>query len=407
LDSEPTPFPDLGVTHEAAQEATEVAIPPAQEIAPPPPEPDKPWIENPAWRGLDLLILACVMFFGLVLFTGVGMGVLHSMPQYSHKPIQEIARNPSVWIIIPAMGAAYAVTFAMLYLIAAVRKVRFWSALSWRWPGGLRWMGFLLAGIPLAIVAGLLDKILPMPKSPPIEELLLQPGAPQLLAFFGVAIAPFVEETLFRGLLYPVSNRWLRSVLNSQQSIRRGRLIFLLLVPWGFLAHSLSSTGNLLLLAAVLVFTATLFAIRSLPGSSAEAARVILPGLTFFAWGAVASHLSRGFLERASLVLLFLVFLMTVLGLQLKPGSAATRIGVTLSFLLTAVSFALLHSEQLGNSWAPVLVLFLVSCALTLTRAYTKSLASSFLVHVGYNGALFGAMFLATDHFRPLVHLSR
>jgi membrane protease YdiL (CAAX protease family) len=409
LDSQPTAFPDLGVPLEATDGTTtegpiENAILPLQEITPPPPpEPQGPWLESLPWSGLDLLFLALVLFFGIVLFTAVSMGVIHATQA---RPITEIAGNPSVWIVVPAEGAAYLVMFAVLYALANGRSLRFWPALSWQWPSGFLWIGFLFAGFVLAIVVAMLQKILPMPKSLPIEQMFLQPGAPQLLAFFGVAIAPFAEETLFRGLLYPVSNRWLRHVLNSRQRIRRGRLIFLLLVPLGFFAHRLSIGGDVLLACAALVFTGTAFAMRAAKTSPADAARVLLPGLTFLAWGLAAHRLSFAALERTSLALMFLVFLMTILGLKLQPGATATRIGISLSFALTAISFTLLHSEQLAGSWAPLLVLLLVSSVLTFTRAQTKSLASSVLIHVGYNATLFGGAYFATDHFRHLEHIA-
>ena len=92
---------------------------------------------------------------------------------------------------------------------------------------------------------------------------------------------------------------------------------------------------------------------------------------------------------------------------KLFSEDRATRLGIGLSFFFTAMAFALVHSSQLGNAWAPVLVLFLVSSVLTFTRAYTKSLASSFLIHCAYNSMLFGAMYFATDHFRHLEQVGR
>jgi len=61
----------------------------------------------------------------------------------------------------------------------------------------------------------------------------------------------------------------------------------------------------------------------------------------------------------------------------------------------------------LGESWAPLVVLLVVSSVLTLARALTKSLATSVLIHVGYNSTLFGSMYFATDHFRHLEQLTR
>jgi len=207
--------------------------------------PAGPWIENPPWSGFDLLLLTCVVVFGIFFFTGISVGVLHGI--YG-KPLAELAGDPSVWMVVPAEGAAYVLMFAVLLWLAGSRRLRFWPALSWNWPQGFGWAGFLLVGFALAFVAGALQRVLPLPKELPIEKLFLQPGAPQVLALFGVMVAPFVEETFFRGLLYPVSNRWLREVVNSRQRLRRGRLIFLCLVPWGFVAQWRQPIGWMLLL---------------------------------------------------------------------------------------------------------------------------------------------------------------
>jgi membrane protease YdiL (CAAX protease family) len=49
-----------------------------------------------------------------------------------------------------------------------------------------------------------------------------------------------------------------------------------------------------------------------------------------------------------------------------------------------------------------VLVIFLVGVVLTAVRAATKSVASSFLAHVGYNGTLMLLAAWATDGFRHM-----
>lgn len=82
------------------------------------------------------------------------------------------------------------------------------------------------------------------------------------------------------------------------------------------------------------------------------------------------------------------------------------RLGVGVSIVLTAGLFGLLHGAQLGYSWA-VLIIFLVGLALTIVRAVTKSVAASFLTHVGYNGTLSLLLFVATDGFRHLDKLTQ
>ncbi len=80
----------------------------------------------------------------------------------------------------------------------------------------------------------------------------------------------------------------------------------------------------------------------------------------------------------------------------------ARWLGVGLGIVLTAIPFALLHSMQLGNAWGPLVVLFVVGIVLTGVRAITKSVASSMLVHIGYNLTLFSLLFVASGHFHHL-----
>jgi hypothetical protein len=57
---------------------------------------------------------------------------------------------------------------------------------------------------------------------------------------------------------------------------------------------------------------------------------------------------------------------------------------------------------QYGYAWGAVLIIFLVGVVLTAVRAKTKSVASSFLAHAGYNGTLMVLAVWATDGFRHM-----
>ena len=80
----------------------------------------------------------------------------------------------------------------------------------------------------------------------------------------------------------------------------------------------------------------------------------------------------------------------------------ARRLGAVRGILLTALPFGLIHMAQYGYAWGAVLIIFLVGVVLTTVRALTKSVASSFLAHVGYNGALMVIAALETDGFRHM-----
>jgi membrane protease YdiL (CAAX protease family) len=76
--------------------------------------------------------------------------------------------------------------------------------------------------------------------------------------------------------------------------------------------------------------------------------------------------------------------------------------GLIAAVVLTAIAFASIHGAQLGYAWAPVLSIFVVGVVFTVVRARMKSVAASFLMHCGYNSALFTLLWLASDHYRHL-----
>jgi membrane protease YdiL (CAAX protease family) len=80
----------------------------------------------------------------------------------------------------------------------------------------------------------------------------------------------------------------------------------------------------------------------------------------------------------------------------------ARRLGAIGGILLTALPFALIHMAQYGYAWGAVLIIFLVGVVLTTVRAVTKSVASAFLAHVGYNGTLMVLAALQTGGFRHM-----
>ncbi len=107
-------------------------------------------------------------------------------------------------------------------------------------------------------------------------------------------------------------------------------------------------------------------------------------------------------------------YLMAVFGITLAPlleelffrGMLYPLIrrgcGIVVGVLLTAAAFASIHGAQLGYAWGPLLSIFVVGFVFTVVRERTGSVAASFLMHCGYNFALFGSLWVVSDHFRHL-----
>ncbi len=186
--------------------------------------------------------------------------------------------------MLPAQLGGYVALFAGLRLWFGYRRgVGLLRALSWRWP--LRWLRFLAAGAALGMAVQFASHWLPTPPNLPIDKMLRNATDAWLMSAFGVLVAPFSEEVLFRGLLFPALSR---------------------------------------------------------------------------------------------------------------------RTGALAALLATSLLFGAVHAGQLAGAWPLVACIALVGAMLTLVRWHFHSLASSTLVHMGYNGVLFASIFVQTSGFTHL-----
>ena len=103
-----------------------------------------------------------------------------------------------------------------LYLLLMTRtSAPFWPSIGWREmkPGSRKIrdlaLQFLAGGAVLAIVVSFVGAFFNSKATLPIEQLLQARVSILLFGILGVLVAPLVEETIFRGFLYPVIARWL------------------------------------------------------------------------------------------------------------------------------------------------------------------------------------------------------
>jgi hypothetical protein len=75
---------------------------------------------------------------------------------------------------------------------------------------------------------------------------------------------------------------------------------------------------------------------------------------------------------------------------------------MAIAAVVTSIPFAGMHAAQTGYSIGPFLLLVGVSIVLCGVRLWTRSLASSTLVHASYNFMLFSIMLIGTHGFRHL-----
>jgi CAAX protease family protein len=80
----------------------------------------------------------------------------------------------------------------------------------------------------------------------------------------------------------------------------------------------------------------------------------------------------------------------------------ARKFGIFAGVTLTGILFGLVHVPQLLGGWGQIATLVAVGMALTAVRAALGSVAASYMLHLGYNGFLFGGYWVATGALRHL-----
>jgi membrane protease YdiL (CAAX protease family) len=250
--------------------------------------PASPPAEDPVWSIPDVFLLTLVtiaaLFFSLI------VTAFAAQRWYFHGgTFLSVATRPMV--AIAAQILCYLLFFLIVYVFISVERGQpLLAALSWNWPRGWRWTHLLIFGVALSVGLELILRLLPTPKTLPVNELFKTPLQAFLLSIFSVSLGPLFEEFFFRGFMYP---------------------------------------------------------------------------------------------------------------------ALARRLGRTSSVVLTAILFALVHTTQLANAWAPVLMIFIVGVALGAVRAVTRSLASSLLVHIAYNSNIAVLLYFGTDGYRHLERLTQ
>jgi membrane protease YdiL (CAAX protease family) len=185
----------------------EMPQPLPEPLAPPP----TPGPAPAPWEFIDLVFTLSVII-GSLFLVGVGgmlMMAIYSLASGPHAHPSGAAKmlTSDARLLLPVQLLADAIVLLFVFLTARVKYKRgLLDAIQWRapaWNAGL----FLAAGVVLAVAAQFLPMLFPSNREFPIEKLFKDPVSAYMLAFFGIVIAPFFEELLFRGMIYPVIDR--------------------------------------------------------------------------------------------------------------------------------------------------------------------------------------------------------
>jgi membrane protease YdiL (CAAX protease family) len=158
-------------------------------------------------------------FIVFVLFGIFSLGVVQVVLLLQYVPPKSLSSQKELervvlskpQLAVGTMVIWYALVLLFLYVTVAVfHNVPFWQSLGWRrigwregrWPKS-PWL-YLGGGCVLSVLVFVVTAKMQAPENIPIEELFHYKNTALLFMAMAVLVAPLVEETVFRGYLYPL-----------------------------------------------------------------------------------------------------------------------------------------------------------------------------------------------------------
>ena len=163
-----------------------------------------------SWSWPHLIVF---IFFGFASLMVVQLGVVFYVSANKHLSAVQVQRvfENSPQLLVETNVLWYALLFLFLYVtLAVLRDVPFWRSLGWRKlnanPAAGTTSGWIyfFDGCGLAIFVALASYNMKNTEHLPIQEIFKNRSGAMLLMAMAVFVAPLVEETVFRGYLYPL-----------------------------------------------------------------------------------------------------------------------------------------------------------------------------------------------------------
>ena len=175
-------------------------------------EPTLPEDLRVPWGWWDLLLLVALTILGTVVLT-MFIVVGFALSGVSYHQLQDSISDKNLLLIINQA----LLSVALLIFLCAQMRLRFgspfWRTIGWRplptgqIPRPLAYFGFVLGGFLLAVLVSLGSSAIHTKTQLPIEQFFQDRTSALLLMLLGVLVAPVLEETIFRGYIYPVAAR--------------------------------------------------------------------------------------------------------------------------------------------------------------------------------------------------------
>ncbi|HVO56808.1 MAG TPA: type II CAAX endopeptidase family protein [Dongiaceae bacterium] len=200
-----------------------------------------------SWSWLHFLGFFIFAFGSLIVLQAAVFIYLAGGRKLSQAQLEQLVQEHALLMVGLNVALFFLIMIFLYVTVGVLRDAPFWRTIGWRplprdgrAPSNV-WV-YLLCGVGLAICVGLGTAVMKTPTDLPIEKMFKGRASAIALMAMAVFVAPLVEETVFRGYLYPLFaghlSRLARSFGQSdQEAVHTGMWISIVLT--GFLFGSL------------------------------------------------------------------------------------------------------------------------------------------------------------------------
>jgi membrane protease YdiL (CAAX protease family) len=171
-----------------------------------------------SWSWPHLLLFIAFWLVSQIAIVIAAVGYFSLVRHLTQNQLKQLVDSDPRFIVVTSV-VEFALIFLFLYVtLSVLRDLPFWRSLGWRKLNadtatgkGSPWMYFL-SGCGLSIFVLIASSKVKNADHVPIQELFKNRTGAMLLMAMAVFVAPLVEETIFRGYLYPVFARIISAV---------------------------------------------------------------------------------------------------------------------------------------------------------------------------------------------------
>lgn len=157
------------------------------------------------WSFRDLLFFFAFAIVALLIANFATLAIYAALRPLMGWPLPPRLITQNTFFLLAAQLLFYVILLGYIYLLVVFHyRLQFWEGLKWRRQSLRSVANYVLLGILVTAAVQLVPSLLPDKSDFPLQRLFSSPASSYAIAAFAVLAAPFMEEVIFRGVLFSV-----------------------------------------------------------------------------------------------------------------------------------------------------------------------------------------------------------